>query len=149
MRRPNSPLKGLRLVDKLRPYVEAYPFTVLTDNWSLTWLKNLKDPTGRLGRWAMKLLAHNITIIQRLGALHKISDALSRAYENQVCSLSDFSTSDPWYLNQIFLIQAKPEKYPDWHLQNAKLYHHRPNSWKIVLRKEIRFEALQQSHNTP
>ena len=47
-------------VEKLIPYVKGYAFTVFTDHASLTYLKNLKDPKGRLSRWAMKLSAYDI-----------------------------------------------------------------------------------------
>ncbi|KMQ92133.1 reverse ribonuclease integrase [Lasius niger] len=68
-------------IKKFRPYLEGYKFRVITDHSSLRWLHNLKNPTGRLARWALELLEYNYTIEHRKGALHHVPDALSRIYE--------------------------------------------------------------------
>ena len=52
-------------IRKFRCYLEGYTFTVITDHSSLRWLHNLKNPTGRLARWALELLEYNFTIIHR------------------------------------------------------------------------------------
>ena len=65
-------------VEKYRQYLEGTHFTVITDHSSLRWLKNLRDPTGRLARWAMRLAQHDMEIIHRKGTLHQLPDALSR-----------------------------------------------------------------------
>ena len=42
-------------IKKLRPYLEGYKFTAITDHSALRWLRNLKEPTSRLARWALKM----------------------------------------------------------------------------------------------
>ena len=55
-------------VEKFRVYLEGTRFTVITDHSSLKWQHNLKNPAGRLARWAMKLLAYDIEIINLRGS---------------------------------------------------------------------------------
>jgi len=60
------------------------------DHSSLRWLHNLKNPTGRLARWALKLLEYDYKVMHRKGALHHVPDALSRMYERDVKTASGF-----------------------------------------------------------
>ena len=71
-------------IDKLRPYIEGYHFTVVTDHSALKWLRNLKDPTGRLGGWALKMQQWDFDIIHRKGSQHQFPDALSRIHEGGI-----------------------------------------------------------------
>ena len=62
-----------------RPYLEGNKVLVRTDCKALQWLKNAKDVSGRLARWAMKLSAFQIETIQyRPGARNANADSLSR-----------------------------------------------------------------------
>ena len=50
----------------------------MTDHSALFWLRNMNDPVGRLGRWAVYLQAYEFQIVYRKGAIHSNADALSR-----------------------------------------------------------------------
>lgn len=52
---------------------------VICDHYSLQWLDNLKNPQGRLGRWALRLQQCNYKIIHRKGRDNIVADTLSRS----------------------------------------------------------------------
>ena len=54
---------------KLRTYLDGYKFKAITDHSALRWLQNLRDPLGRLARWALDLQQWDLDIVYRKGAM--------------------------------------------------------------------------------
>lgn len=49
-------------LEKFRIYFHGNPVTVIADDGSLTWLKNCKDPTGRMARWSLRLQSYDFEL---------------------------------------------------------------------------------------
>ena len=52
--------------------------SVYTDHQALKWLLSIRDPRGRLGRWAITLQDKHFDIVHKPGRVHRNADALSR-----------------------------------------------------------------------
>ena len=71
-------------LDKFREFVEYSKFIIETDHQALAWLQRIKEPSGRLARWFMKLQMYDFEIKYRPGSSTHIhgADALSRTHES-------------------------------------------------------------------
>lgn len=146
-------------VEKFRCYIEGARFCVQTDHASLQWLNNLKNPTGRLARWAIKLSQFDMDIVHRKGALNVVPDALSRApLEVGELHLQEENEEDSWYQKMIECVLQKPESYSEWMVTDGILYKYLPNyyglrtntsDWKIVVKKQDRHNVLKTAHDEP
>ncbi|UYV64445.1 hypothetical protein LAZ67_3000729 [Cordylochernes scorpioides] len=65
-------------VDFFLPYLDGVHFTIHTDHACLKYLKNIKNPKGRLFRWSLKLSMFDFEIKHIRGTENKEADFLSR-----------------------------------------------------------------------
>lgn len=145
-------LAVLTALDKFRPYIEGIHFTVITDNSSLLWLRNLKDPMGRLGRWALKMQAYDFELKHRKGKHNVVPDALSRAIETIDRVLNKLSSS-VWYDELVHKINNEPQKFPDFQLKDGKIFkyvyrkHLNTGSWVLVVPDGEKEKVLKECHD--
>ncbi|KAG5867300.1 hypothetical protein JTB14_018565 [Gonioctena quinquepunctata] len=150
-------------LEKLRPHIEETHFTVVTDHWSLCWLDNLKDPTGRLGRWDLKHQQYSVDLVHRKGKENVVPDMLSRTVPIidalNVAFNVDLGKSDKWYDRMLYDVDSNPLRFPTWRISDSKLnkyvqfkkipgldFH---DDWKLVIPKNKRKDILLKCHDDP
>jgi transposase InsO family protein len=150
-------LAVLRSIAHFRAYIELRHFNVITDHHSLTWLKNLKDPTGRLSRWALQLQHHDYTIKHRPGKQMVVPDALSRAFDasdDVEAAAIDGVEQLSWYAKMKQNVETKPDEYPDYRIEDGVLMRHIGNNrditktdWRTVVPNARKKEILKECHD--
>lgn len=150
-------LAVITAIEKFRPYIEGTTFTVVTDHASLLWLKNLKDPTGRLCRWSLRLQPYNFKLVHRKGSHMVVADALSRAID--LIDIYSFPVAaDKWYDDVVYKVKVLPEKYSNFKIENDVLYKHcerarkglgNVSSWRIVVPTNRRNIVMTECHVPP
>ncbi|UYV75016.1 hypothetical protein LAZ67_12002102 [Cordylochernes scorpioides] len=73
-------------VEKFRVYLMGRKFTIFSDHHALQWLKTIKNPSGRLFRWSLRLSCYEYEVRYIKGALQHEADLLSR---NPFCGFLD------------------------------------------------------------
>ncbi|UYV70240.1 hypothetical protein LAZ67_7002261 [Cordylochernes scorpioides] len=68
----------IECVDKFRVYLTGVKFTIFTDHHALQWLNTIKNPTGRLFRWSLKMSTYEYEIRYIKGSKQHEADLLSR-----------------------------------------------------------------------
>lgn len=146
-------LAVLTAIEKFRQYVEGTKFTVVTDHASLVWLRNFKDPAGKIARWALRLQAHDFDIKHRKGTHMVVPDALSRAID--AIELVDMATTtDEAYQLLRTAIERDPNEHVDFRVDNGVIIKHvgvqyttDDDGWRIVVPTDFRNEVLQRCHD--
>lgn len=169
-------LAVLHALEAFRPYLEGYSFDVITDHHSLLWLYKLKNPSGRLARWAMLTSMFDFTIIHRKGAMMKAPDALSRnpppddvdcpestssapkdvlEVNVDLIDLDNGDDGDPWYNSLKKKVQEDPDSYSKFALKDGYLMKlisvgpNEPLKWVQLIPSNRRTQVLQEAHDVP
>ena len=132
---------------------------MVTDHSALKWLKNLKDPTARLGRLALKMQLWEFEIVHRKGSQHQFPDTLSRIHERDIVEAFE-EIRDAGYLRLARGIEKGPKKYAGWRVENGCMYKHRTNAlldpmnpyasgWKLVVPEEHKERVLREAYCPP
>lgn len=148
-------LAVLEAISHFKSYVEGTRFKVVTDHASLLWLRNLKDPSSRLTRWALRMQAYDFELVHRRGKLNVVADALSRFVESiEVEETVDNLDED--YLKLRENIGKNPGKFSNFCVQNGIIYKHcvcRNDSglieteWKVYVAASDRSKILNEVHD--
>ncbi|GFU02455.1 retrovirus-related Pol polyprotein from transposon 17.6 [Trichonephila clavipes] len=114
--------------NKFRPYIFGKHFTVVTDHHSLCWLMNLKDPSGRLARWALRLQEHDFD--------YEPCDGTEKG--SRPCEIKTFEQ----------LIQNEEFRFIDGILCR-KNFDPDGKLWLPVIPKHLRADILRHFHDAP
>ncbi|UYV78619.1 hypothetical protein LAZ67_16002183, partial [Cordylochernes scorpioides] len=152
-------------IGKFRPYVFGRPFTIVTDHHSLCWLTNLKDPCGRLARWALRLQEFDVTVVHKSGRKHQDADCLSRSPLNCsedieedipcIVGLQNFGREqmkDPDLTKIADKIQQETSNKSFIKINDTL---HKKNNdpmgreWLLVVPRHLRPEILRNLHDSP
>lgn len=103
-------------------------FCVITDCAALKWLNNLREPTGRLARWSLRLSQFDFEIRHRPGKQNVVPDALSHA----ICQIDVKNfVLDEWYTNMLISVQERPDEFPKFRVENNLLYKFLPTPYPM------------------
>lgn len=147
-------------IRKMRPYLEGYAFTVITDHLSLKWLNAIESPSGRIARWALELQQHTFDVKYRKGKLNVVADALSRQPQDVQLNLlvqDKEARACKWLTEKMAEVKRTPEKFPDYTIVNEELYRHIAVQmddedtipWKLCVAAPLRERVLKEVHDNP
>lgn len=136
--------------------MEGTYFVVITDNSSLKWLNSLKNPSGRLTRWALKIQDYDYEIVHHKGVLHVAPDTLPRI----ACTVLRITEDDveEEYRALVARLEADPGDLYLYKLVEGLLYRRcklvnpasrREDPLKVFGPRPLRAQVLSQNHDVP
>ena len=146
-------------IRKWRCYIEGYHFIVKSDHMALKFIRNVKEPVGRLARWMLELQQYDFEVQYKKGTLQVVADALSRNVDLAEEEIAAFrEIKDEWYSRRINEVIQRPKKYKDWIVVDGLLYKHtkddlldplysKDEGWRLVVPVNYREQVLWDAHN--
>ncbi|UYV65451.1 hypothetical protein LAZ67_3004415 [Cordylochernes scorpioides] len=123
-------------VDNFRTCLNGRKFTIFSDHHALQWLKTIKNPSGRLFRWSLRLSSYEYEVRYIKGKLQYEADLLSR---NPFCGFLDATL--------IKTHQPPPSKESTLTIDHNGLHTiSRKGVTKIILPKPLIQQLLQTVH---
>ncbi|GBN17393.1 Retrovirus-related Pol polyprotein from transposon 17.6 [Araneus ventricosus] len=155
-------LAAVWAIMEFRPYLFGKSFTIITDHHSLCWLANLRDPSGRLARWALRLQEYDIIISYKSGKKHQDADSLSRSpievgmiseeigVLSTILNLGQEQRKDS-EISTIIQSCQEPKKSNRSDLQviDGALYKRNFERWLPVIPKHLRLDIVRHFHDAP
>jgi hypothetical protein len=138
---------------QFRVYLHGQEFTVVTDHSSLQWLRNLKEPEGRLARWALKMQAYNYNIIHKAGIIHQNADGLSRLpaichLEGEAGRLYDLLfTPDNWENEPEEIQKILKKLSADTEIIKGQLFKKVGDQLRLFVKPNDRMDVIKNCHN--
>lgn len=157
-------------LEKFRHYIEGSKVIVTTDQCSLNWLINCKDPTGRIARWSLRLQAYDFELKTRKFAQNEPISIISReidmistpsisgftftceeitSYKQSEISVIDIvdvsNSQDDWYVKMYKSIESDP-KNEYFKIVGNTLYH-RPDKIKNMFENEWKICVPEENRN--
>ena len=156
-------LACIRSVERFRAYVELVPFTVITDHSSLKWLMSLKDLSGKLARWSLRLQAFDFDIVHRKGSENIVADTLSRFVEevflsgSELLDLDTIEFESDEYLSIVAEILENKDQLPDLKVEDGVIYKRtqfrngvsdevEDSRWKIWVPSGLTSTLIEKAH---
>jgi len=130
-----SEMECLAMVDsitKFHHYLYSQKFTVFSDHAPLKWLKSIKQPSGRLFRWSVKLSQYEFDIRHTSGRTNIQPDCLSRAPVVSLLTIEELHLHNPPSSSQV----------PEIPTVNKK------GLIKVIVPPDLRVILLQRCHET-
>lgn len=130
---------------------------MITDHYSLLWMNRLKEPTGKLATWAVRLQQYSFGLCHRQGKMNMVSDALFRIPDQSACAIV-LDKLDNWYFNLRNKILGHPQKYPQYKVEDGKIFKFFPSQspvrsntpeWKTLVSAGQRREVIFSCHIPP
>lgn len=164
-------LAVVETVDRFRNYLLGRPFTIYTDCNALKTTMSKKDIVPRIGRWCLKLLEYDFTLLYRPGEQMRHVDALSRqpvedSKEMEIADINIFKVridTEDWLvtmqlqdpklqlireiLNRRVETGEEKQIHKDYKVEEGRIFRKVGDSNKWVVPSSIKWRVVRDAHD--